>query len=168
MSKPRLKKVIASTALGLALGASALTGCTGSDDPSTTASATGGPEARTEALWAGRTAYVGDNSKVIALVDAAGFGPRGTYTLSLWTTRPPYAVTIDLPHPAKPFEQTDFSAAATLLLGTVRNLDVVHVTSQGKTYTLTAGEATATLGHDVKTLGTDRQALAGYVRSIED
>jgi len=157
-------------ALGLALGASALTGCTGSssDDPSTTASATVGPEARTEALWAGRTEYVGDSSKVIALVDAAGSARRGAYTLSAGTTRPPYAVTIDLPHPAKPFEQTDFSAAATILLGTVRNLDAVHVTSQGKTYTLTAKEATAALGRDVKTLGTDRQALAGYVRSLQD
>jgi len=165
-----VKKAFASLALGVALGAPALTGCTGSstDDPSTAASATGGPEARTEALWAGRTAYVGDNSKVIALVDQAGFGPLGTYTLSLWTTRPPYAVTIDLPHPAKPFEQTDFSEAATLLLGTVRNLDAVHVTSQGKTYSLTAREATATLGRDVKTLGADRQALADYLRSHED
>lgn len=105
----------------------------------------------------------------LALVDAAGFGPRGTYTLSLWTTRPPYAVTIDLPRPAKPFEQTDFSAAATTLLVTVRNLDAVHVTSQGKTYTLTAKEATAALGRDVKTLGTDRQALATTcVRSRTD
>ena len=90
------------------------------------------------------------------------------YTLSLWTTRPPYAVTIDLPQPAKPFEQTDFSEAATILLGTVRNLDAVHVTSQGKTYSLTAREATATLGRDVKTLGADRQALTDYLRSHED
>ncbi|WP_374968326.1 DUF4825 domain-containing protein [Terrabacter sp. BE26] len=165
-----MKKALASMVLGAALGALALTGCTGSgaDGPSTAASATGGPEARTAALWADRTAYVGDNSKVIALVDQAGFGPLGTYTLSLWTTRPPYAVTIDLPHPAKPFEQTDFSEAATILLGTVRNLDAVHVTSQGKTYSLTAREATATLGHDVKTLGTDRAALAVYIRSSED
>ncbi|GAA2021285.1 hypothetical protein GCM10009740_07320 [Terrabacter terrae] len=165
-----MKTALASAALRVALGVLALTGCTGAaaDDPSTAASATGGPDARTEALWAGRTAYVGDNSKVIALVDQAGFGPLGTYTLSLWTTRPPYAVTIDLPHPAKPFEQTDFSEAATILLGTVSNLDAVHVTSQGKTYSLTAREATATLGRDVKTLGTDRQALADYLRSHED
>jgi len=165
-----MKKALASLALGVALGAPALAGCTGSstDGPSTAASGTGGPEARTEALWAGRTAYVGDNSKVIALVGQAGFGPLGTYTLSLWTTRPPYAVTIDLPHPAKPFEQTDFSEAATILLGTVRNLDAVHVTSQGKTYSLTAREATDTLGRDVKTLGSDRQALADYLRSHED
>ena len=128
------KKAAVSTALGVALGVLVLTGCTGSatGDPSTAASATAGPEARTEALWAGRTAYVGDNSKVIALVDAAGFGPRGTYTLCLWTTRPPYAVTIDRDRPGQAVRATDFSEPATLLLGTVRNLDAVHVTSRGR------------------------------------
>ena len=95
-----------------------------------------------------------------------GFGPAGSYTLSLWTTRQPYAVTIAVTDPAKPFEATDLSGPATLLLGTVTNLDAVHVTVQGRTYSLTAREATATLGHDVKTLGTDRAALDDYLRSL--
>lgn len=164
------RSALVSTVLAVVVAAGTLAGCTDSDphDPSTGASVTEGAQAHADALWADRTAYVGDNSKVIALVDEAGFAAPGSYTLSLWTTRPPYAVTIDLAHPAKPFEQTDFTVAATILLGTVRNLDAVHVTSQGKTFTLTARQATTTLGHDVKTLGTDRQALADYLRSQED
>src|SRR6478672_13884598 len=154
----------------LVLAAVALSGCTSSpgDAQGTGASATAGTDTQAQALWAHRTAYVGDNSKVIALVGDAGFGPAGTYTLSLWTTSQPYAVTIALTDPAKPFETTDYSGAATLLLGTVTNLDAVHVTSGARTYTLTTREATARLGHDVKSLGTDRAALVGYLRSLQD
>ncbi|GAA2472951.1 hypothetical protein GCM10009858_07780 [Terrabacter carboxydivorans] len=154
----------------LLLGAVALTGCTTSppEGGGTDPSATIGVDARAQALWAHRTAYVGDNSKVIALVGDAGFGPAGSFTLSLWTTSKPYAVTVALTDPAKPFGTTDFRAPATLLLGTVTNLDAVHVTAAGQTYSLTAQEASEALGHDVKTLGTDRAALDRYLRSLED
>jgi len=154
----------------LVLAAVALSGCTSSpgDAQGTGASATVGSDTQAQALWAHRTAYVGDNSKVISLVDDAGFGSTGSYALSLWTTSKPYAVTITVTDAAKPFETIDFSAPATLLLGTVTNLDAVHITSGGKTYSLTAGQATATLGHDVKTLGTDRAALDRYLRSLAD
>ena len=154
----------------LVLAAVALSGCTSSpgDAQGTGASATVGSDTQAQALWAHRTAYVGDNSKVISLVDDAGFRSTGSYALSLWTTSKPYVVTITVTDPAKPFETIDFSAPATLLLGTVTNLDAVHVTSGGKTYSLTAGQATATLGHDVKTLGTDRAALDRYLRSLAD
>ncbi len=40
-------------------------------------------------------------------------------------------MTITVTDPAKPFATTDYSGAATLLLGTVANLDAVHVTSGG-------------------------------------
>ena len=161
-----VRNVVAS----LVLAAAALSGCTTTpgDAGATGASATVGADAHAQALWADRTAYVGDNSKVIALVGDAGFGPAGSYTLSLWTTRPPYAVTIAVTDPAKPLDATDLTGPATLLLGTVTNLDAVHVTGPGSTFSLTAREATAVLGHDVKTLGTDRAALADYVRSLDD
>jgi len=153
----------------LALGAiGALGVVTLAGRSTSSAEAEPGTKAQAQALWADRTAYTGDNSKVSALVDDAGFGPQGTYSLSLWTTRPPYAVTISMHEPAKPFDQTDFSGPATLLLGTVGNLETVHVTSQGKTWTLTAREATAILGHDVKTLGTDRAALEDYLSDQRD
>lgn len=152
------------------IGAVALAGCTASrpDDQPPGSSVAVAPADRTAALWAHRTAYVGDNSKVIALVGDAGFGAAGSYTLSLWTTRKPYAVTITLTDPDKPFGTTDFRAPATLLLGTVTNLDTVHVTADGETYSFTAAEASTALGHDVKTLGTDRSVLAAYVRALGD
>ena len=159
-----LRTALVSLAIGVTLA-----GCTTSraDAPSVPSGSVAS-EDRVQALWADRTAYVGDNSKVIALVGDAGFGPAGSYSLSLWTTRPPYAVTITVTDPAKPLDATDLTGPATLLLGTVTNLDAVHVTGPGRTFTLTAREATATLGHDVKTLGTDRAALSDYVRSLDD
>ena len=154
----------------LAVGVLALAACTSSpaDAPSPGASGSVAANVRAQALWADRTAYVGDNSRVLALVEDAGFGPVGSYSLSLWTTRPPYAVTITVTDPAKPLDATDLTGPATLLLGTVTNLDAVHVTGPGREFSLTAREATAALGHDVKMLGTDRTALADYVRSLDD
>ena len=150
------------TVLGaLALSVVALTGCTSSAQPDPY-------ETRAQALWADRTAYTGDNSKVLALVGAAGFAPEGGYSLSLWTTRPPYAVTVEVPEPAKPFETIDYTTPATLLLGTVGNLETVRVTSEGRTWSLTATQASAALGHDVKTLGTDRAALEHYLAAAHD
>ncbi|MBW8731137.1 MAG: DUF4825 domain-containing protein [Terrabacter sp.] len=161
-----VRNVVAS----LAVGVVALAGCTSSpaDDPSRGTSASVAADDRAQALWADRTAYVGDNSRVIALVEDAGFGPVGSYSLSLWTTRPPYAVTITVTDPAKPLDATDLTGPATLLLGTVTNLDAVHVTGPGREFSLTARQATAALGHDVKMLGTDRNALDDYVRSLDD
>ena len=159
-----VRTVLASLALGVALA-----GCTTSEaDAPSGPSGSMASEDRAQALWADRTAYVGDNSKVVALVENAGFGIAGTYSLSLWTTRRPYAVTISVTDTAKPLDATDLTGPATLLLGTVTNLDAVHVTGPGTTFSLTAREASVTLGHDVKTLGTDRTALAGYVRSLDD
>lgn len=154
----------------LALGVVALTGCATSQpgDEAPRESATVTADTQAQALWAHRTAYLGNTSKVIALMDDAGFGPPGTYSLSLWTTRPPYAVTITVSDAGKPFGLIDFTGPATLLLGTVGNLGTVHVAGQGQTWTLTAREATGALGHDVKTLGTDRAALVDYVRTLQD
>ncbi len=62
----------------------------------------------------------------------------------------------------------DFAPQATLLLGTVGNLDRVTVEANGSTYTLTSADASHALGSDVKLLGTDRTALARYVSSLDD
>jgi hypothetical protein len=161
-----VRNVVAS----LAVGVVALAGCSSSpaDAPSPGGSGSVAAGDRAQALWADRTAYVGDNSKVIALVGDAGFGLVGSYSLSLWTTRPPYAVTITVTNPAKPLDATDLIGPATLLLGTVSNLDAVHVIGPGSTFSLTAREATAALGHDVKRLGTERAALTDYVGSLDD
>jgi hypothetical protein len=153
------------TIAAVLLGGIALAGCT-SPDPSSPGTAAPG---RAEQLWKQRTDFVGDNSKVIWLTRAAGFGPDGSYTISLQTAAEPYGLTItfdeDLP---KPVDSIDFTSPATLLLGTIGNLGRVHVEAPGRSFDLTAAQATKQLGHDVKTLGRDKEQLTAYVDTLDD
>lgn len=123
---------------------------------------------RAATLWAERTPHVGDNSKVAALVSDAGFGPGGTYTIELQTEQAPYGVTVRFHSLAKPFDATDFSSQATLLLGLVANLDHVAVRSDGHIYSLTATLASQHLGYDVKDLGQHQDKLIGYLKAQQD
>lgn len=147
------------------LGAVALTGCTSAAEPGA-ASMDAASQART--LWQDRTEYVGDNSKVIALAEDAGFGAMGAHTLSLQTATTPYAVTVNYSALDKPFETVDFTRPATLLLGTIGNLDRIEVTSDGDSFTLTSAEASAELGYDVKELGRDEARLVAYFAAVDD
>jgi len=121
-----------------------------------------------QSLWSARTDFVGDNSRVADLADKAGFGPVGTYSLALQTQQSPYAMTVAFDHLDKPFDNVDFSADATLMLGLVANLDQVFVTSDEHSYSLRAADASRALGFDVKDLGRDRTKLAAYLNQARD
>lgn len=123
---------------------------------------------RAQYLWTARTDFVGDSSHVVELANQAGFGPAGTYTISLQTQQPPYAMTVVFDHLDKPFDSVDFSTDATLMLGLVANLDRVSVTSEDDSYSLTASDASTALGYDVKELGRDETTLAEYVDLAHD
>ena len=131
-------------------------------------SAQSDPLNRAQSLWSARTDFVGDNSRVAELADQAGFGPAGTYSLSLQTQQSPYAMTVAFDHLDKPFDTVDFSAVATLMLGLVANLDKVSVTSDDHSYSLTASNASKLLGYDVKELGRDETRLAAYLDLARD
>lgn len=140
----------------------ALTGC-GSASPT-------GPETRARAtgLFAARTPYLGDNSRISALVAKVGAAPDGEFTIALHTTTVPLGLTVNLKHPVKPFRDTDFREPATLLLGLIGNADQVTFTAGSDSYTLTASAASAAVGFEVKRLGQDRQALADYLGKTAD
>ena len=119
-------------------------------------------------MWSARSAYVGDNSRVMALVREVGPGTEGSYSIVLQTAKPPYAMTVALTRLDKPFDSTDFSGNATLLLGLVANLDKVSFTSGKHVYSLTAAGASKELGYDVKDLGRDQGKLSAYLDSSRD
>ena len=142
----------------------ALAGCTAGPDEGELGSRLAD---RAHTLWQDRTAYVGDNSKVLALVEASGLASLGEYRVSLKTDAPPYAMTIAFNRLDKPFDSIDFTPQTDLLLGLVANLDTVTLTADGSTRSFTADEASKRLGRDVKDLATDEAALADHLRSLE-
>lgn len=144
-------------AIGVFAVAVTLGGC------ATPVSAQSDPPHRTQTLWSARTDFVGDFSHGFALAGQAGFGRTGTYHLFLQTQQPPYAMIVDFNHLDKPFDNADFSANATLMLGLIANLDKISVTSDDHSYSLTASNASKVLGYDVKELGRDRTKLAAYL-----
>jgi hypothetical protein len=152
-----LRRITAATVIAI----SALSACTSAPSDEEEAISL------SQALWSNRTEYAGDNSKVVTLVDLAGFSSSRGSSVTLGTTKPPYSVKVTLGSTDKPFEATDFSRAATLVLGTVANLDRIEVASRSEsgTYSLTSAEATKQLGYDVKSLGKSQQSLDAYVRA---
>ena len=139
----------------------ALTGCGGSPEEPHEPS-------RAQSLWSSRTPYIGDNSRVAALVREVSPAPEGSFSIGLQTAKPPYALTIEMERLDKPFDRTDFSGQATLLLGLVANLDKVSVTSSEHAYSLTASAASKDLGYDVKELGRDQSRLTAYLDANRD
>jgi hypothetical protein len=105
---------------------------------------------------------------VVALVRQVGPVPEGTYSVALQTAKPPYALTVDLQRVDKPFAITDFAEPATLLLGLVGNLEKVRFTHDGQEYSLTAAQASTSLGYDVKELGRNQRTLTSFVDRNDD
>ena len=169
-SRPSGSPARAMAALTTVAAAALLTACSATSGRD--AAPSGAPADPSErliaSLWADRTAHVGDNSKVIALVGDSGLDDIGPRTISLQTAHAPYGLTVRYPDPVKAGGPVDVTPQATLLLGTIGNLDRVTVEINGSTSTLTAAAASRALGHDVKQLGTDRDALARYVASLDD
>lgn len=110
-----------------------------------------------------RADYVGDNSRVAALVrevfPTSDFG----YSLRLETAARPFTVTIRIDRSTKPVQHLDFSQQATLLLGLIANVDAVTVVSADSHYALTTAVATKRLGYDVKELGRSQSRLQTYI-----
>src|SRR5690606_23517986 len=121
------------------------------------------PTTRAESLWSARTPYVGDSSKIAALVKDAQPEPAGAYTIVLQTTSEPYGLTIEMKDADDLAEPTALAHQATLLLGLVENLDEVTIASAEEAYTLTSAEASTDLGYDVKELGRERGRLTTYL-----
>ncbi|MGV8978959.1 MAG: DUF4825 domain-containing protein [Cellulomonas sp.] len=140
----------------------ALGGC------STPGSAQSEPPTRAQSLWAARTDFVGDSSQVVTLANGSGFGPEGSYSVSLQSWEAPYGLTVAFDSLDKPFDDVDLSSSATLMLGLVANLGTVSVTSEDHIYSLTSSDASAALGFDVKELGRDEAKLADYLDLIDD
>lgn len=117
-------------------------------------------------LYRLRLEYLGDNSGVIALVQATGLEFAGDYTLELKTSEKPYGLKVIYSTGNDKFEFTDFSQYSTELLGLIKNLDYVEITNGENTFRMTAEEASQTLGHDVKDFGTDPSKLEAYLKSL--
>lgn len=126
------------------------------------------PQNEAQALWSARVEFVGDNSGVAALAQEAGFERAGAYALSLQTQQAPYAITLTFDSLDESYDEADFRAGATLMLGLVANLDQVSVASSDRGYSMTASDASEVLGFDVKQLGRDEGELAGYLGLARD
>lgn len=126
------------------------------------------PPDEAQTLWSARTEFVGDNSRVAALADGTGLRLAGVYTLSLQTEQAPYGMTVAFDSLDESYDEVDFTSDATLMLGLVANLDIVSLTSDHRSYSLTTSDASEMAGFDVKELGRDESKLAEYLGLATD
>ena len=88
----------------------ALTGCGGSPEEPHEPS-------RAQSLWSSRTPYIGDNSRVAALVREVSPAPEGSFSIGLQTAKPPYALTIEMERLDKPFDRLQRTGDAPARVG---------------------------------------------------
>ena len=134
-----------------------LAGCGSAAGPGSTGTS------RAADLFAARTAYLGDASRVIALVHQVAPASVGDLTMELQTAHAPLGLTVHVQRLTKPFAATDFDQAATLLLGLIANVDEVTFDAGRETHTFTSASATKAAGFDVKQLGKDQKVLTDYL-----
>ncbi|MGO1833161.1 MAG: DUF4825 domain-containing protein [Actinomycetaceae bacterium] len=125
-----------------------------------------------DALDANRTDTVGDNSAVIALVDAAGAGELGEYEVALQTDTEPYSIDIRYSSINPEIEEWEWMETGhdigVLLLATIGNIDMVlHTHPDGESGGATTREtATWDLGADPLELGADRGGLLEMIENL--
>ncbi len=124
-------------------------------------------------LFAARHSYIGDmpaNNDLAQALSLASF--LGPFTNELETDKEPYgwkillsdAITED----SLPQREQDMEAFGYVIVGLIQNLDHVtflyHVDSKELEKTITAADATAFFGKDIKTCGTDIHALDELIK----
>lgn len=119
-------------------------------------------------LFDARMEFLGDNSAVSRLIDAAGLSQIGEFTFELKTDQKPYGLRIIYTSSEKPYDMIDISPNAIEFLGLIKNLDYVEITDGVQTYKLTEQEASEMLGYDVKELGQSYDKLEMYYKALMD
>lgn len=127
-------------------------------------------------LHENRTQHLGDNSRVVALVDATGPEAVGELTLELHTDHRPYGLVLDFSSvaPGVTDDVADdlMTDRAVLLMATIDNVDEVHWqlpgrSGQGPGGSLSRAEADALVGSPVAGMGTTAEELEDLVERLE-
>lgn len=112
-------------------------------------------------LWENKTEYAGDNSAVVALVNAAGpLVGESNYTIQLETEKEPYGLVINYDYA---YDEKQMEREAILMLGLIENLDYVEIHHGSEIYQLTADQACSQLKYDVKRLGKSKPLMQRYL-----
>lgn len=118
-----------------------------------------------EDFYDSRVEFVGNNSAVSALIGKTGLAGLGDYSIELETSMEPYGLKVIYSSTLEDLSETDLTPDAILLLGLIKNLDHVEITSGNVDFTLNTAEASDMLGYDVKDIGISREALLEFLET---
>ena len=139
----------------------ALTGC------STSATERSDASSQAQSLWSARSAYVGDSSRMTALVREVGLGPAGSYGIELQTAHAPYAMTVAFTKlKAARRHRPQLERDPPARVGRQPRPGVGHLGSAGLLPDV--GRCLRKLGYDVKELGRDQRKLTAYLEKSRD
>lgn len=132
-----------------------------------------------DSLMKNKTRYIGDNSRVVALIDALPLPPGVTRgTVALATAKPPYGVTIhySLAEGAAPISEEQFLRNSVLLFALIDNADTVQhigywpnqlLSSNPFRFTYTRADAEKIVGGDVRQFAKDQASLAELTEIVQ-
>lgn len=108
--------------------------------------------------------YVGDNSKVINLLNIIGVDDFGEYTIALTTNKEPYGLTINYSKLKENLDENKLKAIGKIdyafyLLSLVENLSFVDVNYKAYNYHLDIGKANKSVNGEIKDYGSSPEKL---------
>ncbi len=113
--------------------------------------------------------YIGDNSKVMKLIESTGIKDVGNFKIELQTSEAPYGLKINFDEEAdKDFDYGNVEKDIVKLLGLIENLGYVEITKDGETKKYTESEISESLGFDVKDLYKDPAKLEEFIKDNYD
>lgn len=113
------------------------------------------------------TDYTGDNSAVLNLMDAIGFGKYGEYEIQLQTEAEPYGLTVkykgQVAQNGEKAQPYDFQREAVMMLGMVSNLEYIEIKDvDSNIVRYDTGVTKSLLMYDVKDMAKDKAVLESY------
>ena len=118
------------------------------------------------------TDHTGDNSAVLNLMDAIGFGKYGNYTIQMQTAKEPYGLTVkykgqvaqnDILPAGDAAVPYDFQRECVMMLGLVGNLDYIEIKDADSNIVRYDTDVTKSLlMYDVKQMAVDKAVLESY------
>lgn len=114
-----------------------------------------------DSLWKHKTEFVGDNSKVINILNEAGAKDIGDYKIEIESGKKPYGLKVNYEN-VKDMDPAQLEKLTAVTMGLVGNLERMQINADGKAYDYTIDEINKMFNMDVKDLSKDKQKLKSF------
>lgn len=115
-------------------------------------------------LWEYRSDDLGNNTKVINIMENAGAMDLGKYTLALQTNNKPYGLTVKYSELNGKFDEKAFQKVGAIALGLIKDAEYIKFETPNKNVKYTVKSLDKTYNMKIKDLGQNKQRLTEFLK----